>query len=136
MFQITTSEIQNSMAEIMAKRAFLPNAVPSSIMVESQMPNQYFKISVRLNSFYKVLPTPDQVKNIYQQTGQRGEGAKLLMFGSVQVIGDRVRVTTRIVRTETSEVLRASLGDGIATPEGLREAFSKALLGLNIAYVA
>ncbi|HRH40566.1 MAG TPA: hypothetical protein PKY82_02900 [Pyrinomonadaceae bacterium] len=135
MSQITAAEIQNSLAEMMSKKAFLPNASPNSIMIETQSPNQFYRFSVRLNSIYKVLPTPAQVKKTYEQTGQKGEGSMWLMFGAVQVMGDRVRVTIRIVKTETGVVAKASFGDGEATFEGLSKAIEKALLGLSITYV-
>lgn len=136
MYQITQCEIQKVMAAAMAKGLGQSNVSADSIIVETQYPNQFYKITVRLNSLFKVLPTPEQVKKKYQQTGIQGEGAKWLMFGAIQVVGNQLRVTTRIVKTETSEINRASLGDGENSYEGLNKAFEKAILGLNIVFVA
>lgn len=119
----------------MSKRAYLPNASPDSIMVETKYPGQFYRIGVRLNPQYKVLPKPENIIKTYEQTGKRGEGAKLLMFGAVQVVGDRLRVTTRIVQTETGIVQRTSLGDGENSYEGLLKAVEISLMSLNIAYV-
>jgi hypothetical protein len=136
MYQITPSEIQKAMGEAMLKRASLPGASPDSVIIETKYPGQFYHLFVRMNSAYKVLPTPDNVIKTYNQTGQKGEGAKLLMMGAVQIVGNRVRVTVRIVQTETTVVLRSSLGDGDATSyEGLYEAVGKALMSLNVAYV-
>lgn len=123
------------MADVMAKRAYLPNASPDSVMIETKYPGQFYRIAVRMNSTYKVLPTPENIIKTYEQTGKKGEGAKLLMLGAVQVVGDRLRVTTRIVQTETSVVQRASMGDGEASYDGLYKAIEKALMSLNVAYV-
>ncbi len=135
MYQVTPEEIQNAMAEVMSKKLALPNVAADSIMIETKQAGQFYRIAVRLNSTYKVLPTPDQVIKTYDQTGQKGEGAKLLMFGAVQIVGNQLRASTRIVRTETGEILKASIGDGETSHEGLVKAFEIALLRLNIAYV-
>lgn len=135
MYQVTPEEIQKAMAEVMSKKLALPNVAADSIMIETKLTGQFYRIAVRLNSTYKVLPTPDQVIKTYNQTGQKGEGAKLLMFGAVQVVGNQLRASTRIVRTETSEILKASVGDAETSYEGLVKAFEIALLRLNIAYV-
>lgn len=136
MYQITPSEIQKALGEAMSKRASLPGASPDSVMIETKYPGQFYHLAVRMNPAYKVLPTPENVIKTYNQTRQKGEGAKLLMLGAVQIVGNRVRVTVRIVQTETAVVLRASSGDGDASSyEGLYEAAGKALMNLNIAYV-
>ena len=136
MYQITSSEIQKAMAEVLSKRIYLPNVSPDSIIVQTVQPGQFYRITIRLNADNKVLPTPDQIIKTYDQTGKKGEGAKWLMFGAVQVTGEKLRVSNRIVRTETSEVIKASHGDGETSYEGLLKAFEVCLLNLYIAYVA
>jgi hypothetical protein len=132
---MTSVEIQNAMAEVLSKRIYLPNVSADKITIKTELPNQVYRIVIRLGKNYKVLPMPEQVIEEYNRTGQKGEGAPWLMFGMVQVVGNKVRVTTRIVKTETSEIVKTGLGDGENSPEGLLNAFETALLKLNIGYV-
>jgi hypothetical protein len=132
---MNSEEIQNTMAEVLSKRIFLPNVSPDKIIVKAEIPNQYYRITIRLGKNYKILPTPQQIIEVYDQTGKKGEGAPWLMFGMVQVVGNKIRVTTRIVKTESSDIVRASLGDGENTSEGLLKVFQTAQLKLNIGYV-
>jgi hypothetical protein len=132
---MTEAEIQYTMAEVLSKRLFLPNVSPDKITVKTEAPNQAYRLTIRLGKDYKVLPTPEKVIDEYNRTGKQGEGAPWLMFGMVQVAGNKVRVTARIVKTETGDVVRASLGDGENSAEGLLKAFETALLKLNIGYV-
>ena len=59
------------------------------------------------------------------------EGALLLLIGAVQTIEDSIRVTMRIVVTETSEIVEASKGDSTGTTvEALTDAAQLAIGGL------
>ena len=132
---MTTKEIQNIMAEVLSKRVYLPDVSPDKLIIRETIPNQQFKITVRLSKIYAVLPTPDQIVSEYNKTGKKGVGAPWLMFGMIQIAGDKLRVTTRIVRTETSEIVKASSGDGENSLAGIAQAFQTALLNLNINFV-
>lgn len=136
MYQVTAEEIKKALAEVLSQRVLLKNASSKSVMVETKFFNQYYRFSIRLNRNFKVLPTPEEVIKIYEKTGQRGDGAKWLMFGGVQIAGGRLRASARIVETETSDVRTAATGDSETSYEGLRSAFESALMKLHIGYIA
>ena len=59
------------------------------------------------------------------------EGAATLLQGALQILGDRVRVTMRLVSVETSEILEASNGDADGANEsGIGDAVGTALDGM------
>lgn len=133
---MTSQEIQNTMAEVLSKQVYLPDVSPDKIIVNETIPQNQFKITVRLSKTYSILPTPDQIINEYNRTGKKGEGAPWLLFGMIQIVGDKLRITTRIIRTETSVIARSSLGDGDNSAAGLNKAFQIALTNLGINFVS
>ena len=59
------------------------------------------------------------------------QAAPLLLIGAVQVIDDQVRVTMRIVVTETSQIVEASTGDASGkTKDAITDAAQIAIGGL------
>lgn len=133
MYQVTAPDIQKALSKTLSKRSFMPKVTSSMITVDTDQPGQFYKFSARLSANFTVLPTPDQVVKTYNDTGKKGQGAKWLLLGAVQVPGEQLRVTVRIVRTETSEVVRASKGDGDTSYEGLCDAFQAACAELQLA---
>ncbi len=84
---------------------------------------------VRLSRSVKPLhQIPDDTSNLPPGTV---EGAPLLLLGSVQTIEDSIRVSMRIVITETSEIVEVSKGDATgATVDALTDAAQLAIEGL------
>ena len=136
MYNVTTEEVNKAIAEVLSKRIYLPNVAPEAIGVETVAPGQFIRFHLRMSKDYKVLPSPEQVKRTYNQSGKKGEGAKYLMLGALQIAGDKLRATARIVEVETSVVKMASKGDGDLGYEGLCKAFENAFRNLLISYVA
>lgn len=134
--QIIAEEVNKAVAEVLSRRLYLPNVSPEAIGVETTIVGQYLKFHLRMNKNYQVLPSVESVKQTYGQTGKQGEGAKYLLLGALQIIGDKIRVTARVVEVETGAVRRAAKGDGDASYEGLCKAFEDALKNLLICYVA
>jgi hypothetical protein len=68
-----------------------------------------YHLAVRLSATAEALPqVPDDTDNLPPRSVQP---AALLLLGTVQIIGDRTRVTMRIVLVETSEIKESSRGD-------------------------
>lgn len=59
------------------------------------------------------------------------QGAMYCLVGMVQKSGHRARVTARIIRTETAEVLVASKADAAATPDGITQATTRVVTDLS-----
>ena len=135
MYNVTAEEANKAIAEVLSKRIFLPDVAPDSIGVETVVMGQFLRFHLRMNKNYKVLPSPEKVKNTYEQSGKQGEGAKYLMLGALQITGDQLRATARIVAVETALVKQAAKGDGEVSYEGLCKAFETAFRNLLISYV-
>jgi hypothetical protein len=87
---------------------------------------------VRLTADAVPLPqVPDDTSNLAPGSVQ---GAQLLVLGAVQAVDGGTRVTMRIVRLETSEILQASKGDamGTANKDAVQAAAEDALSGLEM----
>ncbi len=136
MSQITAESVNKAIAEVLSRRLYLPNVSPEAIGVETTIAGQYLKFHLRMNKDYKVLPAIDRVKQTFKQTGKQGEGAKYLLLGVLQIAGDKIRVTARIVEVETAVLKKTGKGDSDANYEGLCKAFEDALKNLLICYVA
>ena len=136
MSEITAENVNKAIAEVLSRRLYLPNVSPDAIGVETAIAGQYLKFHLRMNRNYQVLPSIDRVKKIYEQSGKKGEGSKYLMLGALQIVGDKIRATARIVEVETGLVKQAAKGDSDASYDGLCNAFEEAMKNLLIAYVA
>jgi hypothetical protein len=111
-------------------RAFKDHDVPmddDTVKVTSS--DGLYKFAVRLSSSFNPLPqVHDDTQSL--QTGSV-QGALYLCQGAVQIIGDQVRVTMRIVSVETSEILQASSADGSGSVlDAITGAAGDALAGL------
>lgn len=133
---ISETEIKNTIADVLSRRVYLPNAAPEAIEIKTVQPGQLYHFHLRLDKNFGVLPLPETVKKTYEQTGKKGAGARYLMLGVLQVVGGKVRATARIVETESSAIQRAGMGDGEMSADGLAKAFEQALIKLGINYVA
>lgn len=136
MYQVTAEEVNKAITEVLSQRIFLPGVSPGAVKVEAVVSGQFLRFHLRMNKNYKVLPSIEQAIKIYDQTGQLAEGSKYAMFGAVQVAGDKLRATARIVVVETAVINQASKGDGEVSYEGLCKAFETAFRNLFISYVA
>lgn len=133
---INAENVNKAIVEVLSRRLYLPNVSPESIGVETKIAGQYLKFHLRMNKNYKVLPSIERVRKTYGQTGKQGEGAKYLLLGALQITGDKIRVTARIVEVETGILQRAAKGDDGTSSEGLCRAFEAAMKSLLICYVA
>ena len=89
-----------------------------------------FHLMVRLTADAMPLPQiPDDTSNLARGSVQ---GAQLMVLGAVQAIDGGTRVTMRIVKVETSEILQAGKGDamGTANKDAVQAAAEDALAGL------
>jgi hypothetical protein len=94
--------------------------------------NGLFRLMVRLTADAVPLPqVPDDTSNLAPGSVQ---GAQLLVLGAVQALDGGTRVTMRIVRLESSEILQASKGDamGTANKDAVQAAAEDALSGLEM----
>ena len=82
--------------------------------VKATISNGLFHIGVRLSATVQPVPQapPDPDGDLPPGSVQ---AAPLLLIGAVQIIDDAVRVTLRIVVTETSEIKEAGSGDATGT---------------------
>jgi hypothetical protein len=105
---------------------------PCYLQTEQNDPN-LLKYQVRLGKDHNLLPAKDWVKKHVDNGDLTSpqEGGRFMLLGAVQVVGDTVRVTMRIIDVETAVVLFTSKGDGRGCPDGLQEAVETALAGLN-----
>jgi hypothetical protein len=91
-----------------------------------------FNLSVRLSEDAMPLPpVPDDTSNLAPGSVQ---GAWLMVLGAVQAIDGGTRVTMRVVKVETSEVLQSGSGDamGTANKDAVQAAAEDALAGLDM----
>lgn len=110
--------------------AFSDHDVPMyEDMVKVDGDSGYYKISCRLSSNFTPL---SQVQDDKQSLSTGSiTGAMYMINGAVQVSGDQVRVTMRIVSVETSAILEASSGDGSGSVlDAIKGAAGDALAGL------
>ena len=92
-------------------KAFQDHNVPmDDNTVNVTLSSGLYQLAVRLSSSFNPLPqVPEDTSNLAPGSVQ---GALYMINGGVQIFGDQVRVTMRIVSVETSEILQASKGDG------------------------
>ena len=136
MSQITAGDLNKAIAEVLFQGFYMPSASPEAVGVETVFAGQFLKYHVRMSKNYKVLPPIERVEQIYRQTGKQGESAKYLLLGALEIVGDKIRVSGRIVEVETGAIRITGMGNGDASYEGLCKAFKEALKSLFIGYVA
>jgi hypothetical protein len=91
-----------------------------------------FHLMVRLTADAAPLPqVPDDTSNLEPGSVQ---GAQLMVLGAVQAIDGGTRVTMRVVKVETSEVLQTGSGDamGTANKDAVQAAAEDALAALDM----
>jgi hypothetical protein len=101
------------------------------IDVTDDGPNTTFMI--RLSQDKSVLPSLGRIEwGIRLGSVRPGsvQGAYYVIVGVAQKVGGQVRVTARIVRTETAAVLDAAKADGPATKEDISRAITSVLTRL------
>jgi hypothetical protein len=110
-------------------RALEDHNVPMDDSVKVTLDSDLYKLAVRLSSSFNPLPqVHDDTQSLQDGSVQ---GAAYLLQGAVQIIGDQVRVTMRIVSVETSEILQASSADGSGSVlDAITGAAGDALAGL------
>jgi|SRR5580700_288048 hypothetical protein len=112
-------------------RALEGHNVPMDDSVQVTLDSGLYKLAVRLSSSFNPLPqVHDETQSLQDGSVQ---GAAYLLQGAVQIIGDQVRVTLRIVSVETSEILQASSADGSGSSsvlDAITGAAGDALAGL------
>ena len=88
-----------------------------------------YNLMVRLGAEVRPLPQiPDDTSNLAPGSV---EGARYLLQGAVQIVGDEVRVTMRVVSVETSQILEQSKADGSgSTLDAIQGAAGDCLAGL------
>lgn len=86
------------------------------------------KFALRIGHDRHVLPSIDQVLKRKPAPGTV-PGARFLLQGSLQQAGDNVRVAARMVVVETSEIVRAGLGD--AAGHDLEAVYAAARLAIE-----
>lgn len=94
--------------------------------------NDLFNLAVRLSEDAMPLPpAPDDTSNLAPGSVQ---GAWLMVLGSVQAIDGGTRVSMRVVKVETSEILQTGQGDamGTANKDAVQAAAEDALAGLDM----
>lgn len=135
MSQITAGDLNKAIAEVLSKGFFMTNAAPEAIGIENTFPGQLLKYHARMSSSYKILPSHEKVDQFYRQTNKQSEGAKYLLLGALEIVGDRIRISGRIIDVETAAILRIGIGNSNASYEGLCTAFKEVLKGLHIGYI-
>jgi hypothetical protein len=91
-----------------------------------------FHLMVRLTAHATPLPqVPDDTSNLSPGSVQ---SAQLMVLGAVQAIDGGTRVTMRVVKVESSEVLQTGQGDamGTANNDAVQAAAEDALAGLDM----
>ncbi len=117
-----------AMARAMAGRHI---ATPPQYLTTAQHDPDFLTYAVRLGADDDLLPTQAWVRNAVAHGAKPQPGASYLMLGSAQLSDDTYRVTVRVVRTETGEVLVAARHDGKNCTSGLAIAATGALASLN-----
>ena len=111
-------------------KAFQDHNVPmDDDTVRVTLSDGLYQIGVRLSSSFNPLPkVPDDTSNLAPGSVQ---GALYMINGGVQIFGDQVRVTMRIVSVETSEILQSSKADASGSVlDGITGAAGDCLAGL------
>ena len=91
-----------------------------------------FHLMVRLTADANPLPqVPDDTSNLAPGSVQ---GAQLMVVGSVQRLDGGTRVSMRVLKVETSEILQSGQGDamGTANKDAVQSAAGDALAGLDM----
>ena len=110
-------------------RALEDHNVPMDDSVKVTTSGDVYHLAVRLSSSFNPLPqVHDDTQSLQDGSVQ---GAAYLLQGVVQIIGDQVRVTMRIVSVETSAILQQSLADASGSVlDAITGAAGDALAGL------
>jgi hypothetical protein len=110
-------------------RALEDHNVPMDDSVKVTTSGDVYHLAVRLSSSFNPLPqVHDDTQSLQDGSVQ---GAAYLLQGVVQIIGDQIRVTMRIVSVETSAILQQSLADASGSVlDAITGAAGDALAGL------
>jgi hypothetical protein len=125
---LSEDEVQSALTAAFQER----NVAVDDDGVKVTKANGLFRLMVRLTADATPLPqVPDDTSQLAPGSVQ---GARLMVLGAVQSMDGGTRVTMRIVRVETSEILQASTGDamGSANKDAVQAAAEDALAGLDI----
>ena len=99
--------------------------------VKATISSGLFHVEVRLSATVKPVSQPPPPDDSGENAPGSVEAAPLLLIGAVQVIDDAIRVTLRIVVTETSQIVEAAGGDATGTtPDAITDAAQIAIGGL------
>lgn len=110
-------------------RALEDHNVPMDDSVQVTTSGDVYHLAVRLSSSFNPLPqVHDDTQSLQDGSVQ---GAAYLLQGAVQIVGDEVRVSMRIVSVETSQILQSSLANASGSVlDAITGAAGDALAGL------